>query len=248
MKSNLSYTAFANSPHPSLKNTTYFEVYDTLFAKYVGQPITFVEIGIFNGGSLFMWRSFFGPQARIIGIDLNPNAKVWEKDGFEIFIGDQADPDFWADFNAKVGPVDIMLDDGGHTYTQQIVTTECVLDTIKDGGMLVVEDVHTSYMTGFGEQKFSFVNYVSVWINKINSRFGKFPKYQNDRRVWSVEVFDSIVAFKINRQASGLASKNIWNKKPVDPAKDFRHLGNADANHKQRLTELIKRAFSLYCD
>jgi len=54
-----------------------------------------VEIGVANGGSLFMWRSFFGKKARIIGIDFNPTAKKWEKYGFEIFIGNQAHSIFW---------------------------------------------------------------------------------------------------------------------------------------------------------
>ena len=42
-----------------------------------------------------MWRKFFGNKARIIGIDINPIAKKWEKNGFEIFIGNQSDPNFW---------------------------------------------------------------------------------------------------------------------------------------------------------
>ena len=66
---------------------------------------------------------FLEKNARIIGIDLNPNAKKWEKEGFEIFIGNQADPDFWKRFKSQVPSIDILLDDGGHTYIQQIVTT-----------------------------------------------------------------------------------------------------------------------------
>ena len=59
-----------------------------------------------------MWRKFFGDQARIIGIELNPVAKRFEKDGFEIHIGNQSDENFWKDFFQKVGEVDIVLDDG----------------------------------------------------------------------------------------------------------------------------------------
>ena len=47
---------------------------------------------------------------------------------------------FWTDFYKQVGEVDILLDDGGHTYIQQIVTAEYALDNIKDGGVLAVED------------------------------------------------------------------------------------------------------------
>ena len=48
-------------------------------------------------------EKFFGPKARIIGIDLNPNAKKWTKYGFEIFIGDQSDINFWKMFKKKLG-------------------------------------------------------------------------------------------------------------------------------------------------
>jgi hypothetical protein len=42
-----------------------------------------------------MWRNFFGEGARIIGIDLNPDVIKYREFGFEIYIGDQADPEFW---------------------------------------------------------------------------------------------------------------------------------------------------------
>ena len=70
---------------------------------YINKKIVFVEIGIFQGGSLQMWRKFFGNKARIIGIDVNPEAKRFEKDNFEIFIGSQSDPNFWNYFFKKVG-------------------------------------------------------------------------------------------------------------------------------------------------
>lgn len=63
-----------------------------------------------------MWRNYFGPKARIIGVDLNPSALVWEDFGFEIYIGDQADPNFWESFNVLVGNIGVVLDDGGHKY------------------------------------------------------------------------------------------------------------------------------------
>ena len=74
-----SYKAFLQSPHPTTKHSRYFPVYDEIFEKYIGKKITFVEVGVFGGGTLFMWINFFGKQARIIGIELNPEAKKWEK-------------------------------------------------------------------------------------------------------------------------------------------------------------------------
>jgi len=76
------FELFKKAPVKSIKHTTYFSVYDELFSKYKDKNIVFIEIGVFQGGSLFMWREYFGEQARIIGIDINPGAKKWEKDGF----------------------------------------------------------------------------------------------------------------------------------------------------------------------
>ena len=135
-----SFKSYIKSPYKSIKHNTYFECYEHFFSKYRGKKITFVEIGVLGGGSLFMWRDYFGPAARIIGIDLNPAAKKFENDGFEIFIGDQEKPEFWNDFFKQVGMIDILLDDGGHTNSQQIITTQNSIENIKDGGLLIIED------------------------------------------------------------------------------------------------------------
>ena len=154
MEKTLSYKAYIESPYRSTKHSTYFEVYDKLLLEYVGKEIVFVEIGILSGGSLFMWREFFGPKARIIGVDLNPAAKKWEDHGFEIYIGSQSDENFWVNFTRQVGPIDVVLDDGGHTYEQQIITTEMLLPMVRDHGILIVEDTHTYYMRGFGSRRY----------------------------------------------------------------------------------------------
>jgi hypothetical protein len=117
------------------------------------------------------------------------------------------------------------------------------------GGVLVVEDTHTSYMDGFGDRNLSFINYVKVWIEIINTRFEAFNKKQEDTRVWSIEIFESIVAFRINKKASKLKSELLWNIKPEKELKDFR---DADQTYiKENLEELnnkINQAFSIYKD
>lgn len=242
-----SLDAYLKSPYRSIKHTTYFPAYDQLLAAYRNRPITFVEVGVFEGGSLFMWREFFGPQARIIGIDFNPAAKKWEENGFEMFIGSQSSPEFWEYFFDQVGTVDILLDDGGHTYIQQIMTTEMGLENINNGGMLIVEDTHTSYMDGFGEKKLSFIRYCKGWIDRLNSRFGSFTKEQKDRRVWSIEIFESIVAFKVNRALSCQKSRPTDNGGERDFSKDYRNadrvLVKEDAG---RIDRIIRRAFEIF--
>ena len=154
--------------HVSLKNDTYFQVYEDVFNKYVDKKITLVEIGVLNGGSLYMWKEYFGKNARIIGIDLNPDAKRLEKDGFEIFIGSQSDENFWDNFLSKVGEIDILIDDGGHENDQLIITLNKVIPKIKNDGLIVIEDTHTSYSKKFGNpSKHSFINYSKFFCNSF---------------------------------------------------------------------------------
>jgi hypothetical protein len=229
MEQTHSFAAYRNSPYSSMKHSSYFAVYDALFSPYRGKPITFVEVGVLGGGSLFMWREFFGPQARIIGIDLNPNARKWEKDGFEIFIGSQSSTEFWQEFRRAVGPVDILLDDGGHTYAQQITTVEAMVDTIRDHGLLVVEDTHTSYMDGFGPRRYSFLEYTKGLIDRINQRSGLLDNTRSENRIWSVQCFESLVALHINRAESTRPCVETFNGKHSDGAADFRNTERGDS-------------------
>lgn len=115
-------TAWREATLYSVKESSYFPAYVDLFSHLRDQPCTFIEVGVLGGGSLQMWRSWLGPKARIIGVDLNPECRALEELGFEVYIGDQGDPRFWSDFFSEVGEFDALLDDGGHQYFQQIST------------------------------------------------------------------------------------------------------------------------------
>ena len=161
---------FNESKNLSSKWVKYFDVYEENFSKFKGKNITFIEIGVSNGGSLEIWKKYFGPNSRIIGIDINPECKRFEKDNVEIFIGNQSDQKFWRNFFDKVGMVDLILDDGGHTNLDQIISTvECVKN-INDWCMLVVEDTHTSYNKKYNSsKKYNFINFSKKIIDDINS-------------------------------------------------------------------------------
>ena len=219
------YKSFLKSKYLSFKHSNYFHIYDELFSKYKNKKITFVEIGVFSGGSLFMWRDFFGKKAKIIGIDLNPDVKRFEKYGFKIFIGDQSKKIFWKKFFSKLGKVDIVLDDGGHTNYQQIITTNCCIPNIKDNGTLVVEDVHTSYIKNkwHNPSKYSYVNYAKKLIDDINSRFPELETHNYSLRkyIYSIKSHESIISYNVNRK---LCKTNIMirnNGKSTEP-KEFR--------------------------
>jgi methyltransferase family protein len=119
----------------------YFDIYHRHFAKFVGREVHVVEIGVYSGGSLGMWRHYFGPACHIYGVDIQPECRAYEDDTTRIFIGDQGDPAFWRDFVQQVPAVDVVIDDGSHRSDDQIVTLEALLPHIRPGGVYLCEDV-----------------------------------------------------------------------------------------------------------
>jgi len=221
------FQIYKNLKRVSLKCDTYFQTYEEMFNSYVGKKVTFVEVGVLQGGSLFMWREYFGKNARIIGIDLHPNAKELEKHGFEIYIGSQSNKKFWKDFYSKVGKIDILLDDGGHVNDQQIITLGETINNINDNGIIVTEDVHTSYFKKFGNpSKHSFINYSKYLVDVVNSRYPEIKNKKNDdfsKKIYSVVFYESIVAIKINSKKSIVPSTLRNDGEDAIKVSDLRH-------------------------
>ena len=230
--------SFKSSPKYSIKWNNYFEIYDSLFKRFKNRKITLVEVGIGNGGSLFMWRNYFGKKAKIVGIELNPEAKKLEKKGFKIFIGDQSNPDFWKNFYKKVGKIDILIDDGGHTNLQQITTLMESINHINYDGMIIVEDTHTSFMRDKGfknPSKFSFINFSTSLIENLHRRNPMVKKELNyfSKIINSIEYYDSITVINFSKKKL-IKSKNLENNQKLRVFfDDFRFSKkNFDKNHK----------------
>lgn len=228
-------TAWETSSYPSIKTTSYFPVYAKLFGHLRNTSCTFIETGILEGGSLFMWRKWLGDDARIIGVDLNPDAKKWEKFGFEIFIGDQACLDFWDNTFLAIGGFDVFLDDGGHQSFQQIVSVEKAIESNTKESLVVVEDTYTSFMNDFQSHKnHSFLEFSKDATDLLVGRSfemypGRFPAQVNLKKVtsfqnvFSINFYNGIVAFHIAPEFC-LDSRIIRNQ-PPNKIKDFRYEG-----------------------
>lgn len=120
----------------------YFDIYHRHLSKFVGKPLTLVEVGVYSGGSMPMWRHYFGRECVVHGIDIQPECRVYAGENIHIHIGDQADRAFWRRFREAVPSVDVLIDDGGHAPEQQMVTLEEMLPALRPGGVYVCEDVH----------------------------------------------------------------------------------------------------------
>ena len=222
------FNSFKTSKRYSIKWNNYFEIYEKLLSKFKNKKITIVEVGVGDGGSLYMWKSFFGKKSRVIGIELNPDSKKLKKDGFEIFIGDQSDKEFWRKFYKQVGKIDVLIDDGGHTNIQQITTLVESIKFIKDNGLIIIEDTHTSFMKKKGfrnPSKYSLINFSTKIIESMHRRNPSIKKSLNifSNRIFAIEYFDSLVVFKINKKQCKKSFNLENNKKLRNLFSDYRY-------------------------
>lgn len=194
-------TFFYNIPKKNIihKWSHYFDIYDKHLKKFIGQNPTILEIGVYKGGSLDMWNYYFDNKCTIYGIDIDEKCKKFENNNIKIFIGDQSDPIFWDTFfNQNDIYFDIIIEDGGHTMEQQIVTYEKLFDRIKNNGVYLCEDLHTSYWPEYGGgylNKNSFIEYSKNFIDMINAyHIQNNPLSLNFRKnIFCISYYDSII-------------------------------------------------------
>jgi 23S rRNA U2552 (ribose-2'-O)-methylase RlmE/FtsJ len=154
----------------------YFDIYDRHFSRYRNTDVCILEIGVSHGGSLQMWKHYFGEKVKIFGVDINPDCKKLEDENIHIFIGDQSDRAFLRSVVEKIPRIDILIDDGGHTMEQQICTFEELFEYVDPYGIYLCEDLHTSYWGKYGGgylQKGSFIEYSKDFIDEINAWFSR---------------------------------------------------------------------------
>jgi hypothetical protein len=159
----------------------YFDIYHRHLEKFIGKEVNIVEVGIFSGGSLGMWREYFGPKCHIYGIDIEPACKCYENESTTVVIGDQEDRGFWKKTLNEIPPIDILIDDGGHMPNQQRVTLEETLPYIKPGGVYICEDIHgigngfSTFASGLASQLNSFSSNKPTQIQKVIHSMHFYP-------------------------------------------------------------------------
>jgi len=231
----------------------YFDIYDFWFNKYRNKPVTILEIGVYQGGSLNMWRDYFGKEAKIFAIDINPECKQFETENTKIFIGSQEDREFLSFVKTQIPELDILIDDGGHTMNQQIVSFEELYVHIKDNGLYLCEDLHTSYWKNYGggyRNKNSFIEYSKNFIDKINAWNSRDEKLRIDKfteKTYSLHYYPSILLIQkktmappISKRKGGFIIPAINFPAPILKQSYFRRLGNKLKRILNRMRNLKK--------
>ena len=176
----------------------YFPIYEKWFAPFRNTDLVFVEVGVQNGGSAQMWKKYFGKNAKIVGVDIDEKCKQFEEEQISIEIGLQEDREFWKKFREKYPRVDILLDDGGHTMKQQITTFQEMFPHVKDGGIYMCEDCHTSYMPTHGgglKKSDTYIEFTKNLIDMLHSFYMPqvLPPNYFSVNMGGIHFYDSVV-------------------------------------------------------
>ena len=181
----------------------YFEIYERHFSRFRGTDVHIVEFGVSQGGSLQMWKKYFGADAKLFGVDINPHCKNLEEKQIEIFIGDQEDRNFLKSMTDKIPKIDILIDDGGHSMAQQINTFEELFPYIDKNGVYLCEDLHTSYWPrydGGHKRRGTFIEYSKNFIDYINAwhsvQESKLHVTDFTKSAHSLHYYDSVLVIE----------------------------------------------------
>jgi len=204
------------------KWTHYFSIYQSIFGSLRTEPLRILEIGIWHGASLKLWRRYFDhPDTIIVGVDVLPECIRFDMpaEGVHVRIGSQADPEFLKRVVEEFGPFDLIMDDGSHHSSHIIASfNHLYADGLKDNGIYFVEDLHANYWHPWRDSRKSFLDVCKELMEHMHAHYrGATPDdflvvTPSDRATLALEVprittmikemriFDSIVAIYKMRQ------------------------------------------------
>lgn len=176
----------------------YLQVYDPLFMS-LDSISNVLEIGVYNGDSLRLLQNYF-PNSNIYGFDLTPPRDHHYNDRFKVLLGNQEDRDDLNHiFNSIDGDLDLIIDDGGHTMKQQQTSFGFLFRHLKNGGVYILEDLHTSR---YGLN--------SEYINKddLITTLDMLQNFKNTNNIISNHMLD----YEIKYLEDNIESIEIWSK------------------------------------
>ena len=169
-----------------------------------GAPIRLLEIGVAEGGSLNLWREYFGDKAVIYGIDVDPRCASLPNVKAEVRIGSQTDPGFLSSVVEEMGGVDIVIDDGSHLSQDVVQSFLHLFPKLESPGYYFVEDLHTSYWPKWGgglRRRQSSIEFLRTLVDVQNSFYfnanatkQSLPSAVSNATIQQITFSDSICA------------------------------------------------------
>ena len=241
---------FNNNKNIINKWDHYFEIYDRHLKKYKNKDIVLLEVGVSKGGSLQMWADYFGKGSKFFGIDIDSKCKEFENENTKIFTGSQSDKEFLRSVKDEIPPIDILIDDGGHYMDQQKILFEEMFENIKDNGVYVCEDTHSSYWLFFGggyKRRGTFIEYSKNFIDMLNAFHSEQKRYKTNyftKSVNSIHYYDSVIVIEKRKREKpkDVVSGNMAFKKE----KISNYKPNTKPLFRNKYIEIVKRIFRFF--
>jgi SAM-dependent methyltransferase len=159
----------------------YTPVYSALFMERREQSVRIFELGLGTndpdapsnmgvfgapGASLRGWRDLF-PNAAVYGADIDRSI-LFQEDRIKTFYCDQLDQssvcELWSRPDLRDG-VDIIIEDGLHTFEANVSFLEGSLDHLRPGGIYICEDIMWSD--------------VDKWYDRLEATYSKkYPTFE----------------------------------------------------------------------
>jgi 23S rRNA U2552 (ribose-2'-O)-methylase RlmE/FtsJ len=184
----------------------YIPLYEKYFSNFRNRKIRFLEIGVSKGGSLQMWRKYFGRDAIIFGIDINPECEKYNGLAGQVRIGSQSDAKFLHSVVAEMGGVDIVLDDGSHRMDHIVASLRVLFPQLNNSGIYLIEDLHTAY---FSEYRGGIANKTN-FFNKIRDVIDDMHHWYHEKDLKEISISGSCSAIHIHDSIVVLEKNKIY--------------------------------------
>ncbi|MGA2394230.1 MAG: class I SAM-dependent methyltransferase [Candidatus Lustribacter sp.] len=190
----------------------YFPIYERHFRPFVNRSVSVLEIGCGDGGSLQMWKRYFGPHAQIVGIDIEPRCRNFEEDQIAVRIGSQDDPAFLTRVVEEFGPFDVVIDDGSHVQAHVAASFTHLYAGLSKNGVYLVEDLHTAYWPDFGGglgKPDTFIEIAKQLIDELNADHARDTSAATEftRTTHAICFYDSVIVFERGRYTKKFAPR-----------------------------------------
>jgi 23S rRNA U2552 (ribose-2'-O)-methylase RlmE/FtsJ len=165
----------------------YLDKYDRHLSRFRNTPVRILELGVYRGGSLHLWRTYFGDAATIFGVDIDPACQKYDGIAGHVRIGSQADTTFLQGVVAEIGGVDVVIDDGSHVASHQRASFQALFPLLADKGVYICEDTTTAYARGYYgggfRRKTNFIEVAKNIADDMNADFhDRSPSVPNAHR------------------------------------------------------------------
>lgn len=153
-------------------HTHYLRSYEEYFDKLQDREVRLLELGVYKGGSLLLWRDYF-QKGLIVGLDLNPIQLDDPSGRIRTYSGQQQDTSLLDLIAAETAPggFDVIIDDCSHIGELTRISFWHLFDNhLKPGGLYVIED----WSTGYWDSWFDGVNFQPRRENGFSPRLFRF--------------------------------------------------------------------------